>query len=353
MSTATARPDRQQFLKPYLERLVALDGHAQSPGSPTRINVGSRSLRIEPWERGVVVGSLKSGDNGESVWPGLLADAVALQVKSLSDLERLARTAETENGASEGLRTELELDAGFGFALMTEIQRAVDGLIVAGEMDLARKLTRFRNKLVHQLGELRGPLGREGVERAEYLAAELIAEARRAEKEEGEDEEDGPGEKTNAHALLSLETKLSTGQTEGGRAPGVVVTRRTVRRRRRPKTLPLLGVLAVSVAAWLLITVRPALTRVELPVFSVADFQSVPAVVEVRAKPPALYVTVDSDAWRSLSDERKTKAVQAIASRIATAEYTGANLTDSAGRTVARWLKHSGVKLIEPAPAGS
>ena len=76
MSTATRRADRRQLLEPYRERLNALSGHEASPGVPSRVNIGSHSFSIEPWERGVVLGLLKGG--GPQVgWTGLLADGLA------------------------------------------------------------------------------------------------------------------------------------------------------------------------------------------------------------------------------------------------------------------------------------
>lgn len=346
MSTAVARPDRQQFLMPYLERLAALDGHAESPGVPSRINIGSRSVLVEAWERGVVLGLLKGGDV-ETGWPGLLAHGVALQVKSLSDLERLGRdTAEDEQA---GIRDELTIDAAFAMAMMAEMQWAIDRLVVVGEIDPARKLTRFRNKLGHQVAELRETLGEQGLEQAECLAAELRAEAERALAEANGA---GEGEARAPNALWSLERHLDQRGETPTRRPGVVVSRRSRLKRRRSLVLPLTVVLVVSVAAWVVLVLRPALSRVELPVFNLADFREVPVVTEVLAKPPALYVKVDEREWRALSDEQRRRAVMAIGQRIAPAEYTGANLTDSKGRTVARWLKHAGVKLVEADGAG-
>ena len=146
MATASSY-DRSEILKPYLERLAALGQHASEPTKPSRVTIGTQSFEIEPWERDAVLRTVEANGSTSSGWEALLAESVALRAKTLSLLEKLADCDATDPQAVDTVYAHLQLDAALGFALLAELQRAVDGLVATNEMGPAKRLTRFRNKL--------------------------------------------------------------------------------------------------------------------------------------------------------------------------------------------------------------
>ncbi len=351
--------ERHEALKPYLEKLAAVGKSNADAEAPLRINVGGDSFHIDPWERDALLQSLEGPQQrGTQRWRTLLAQGVALQAKTLSDIHKLE-----QGGDAAGLGEALRLDATIAFALLEELQRAVDQAVVAGEMEHARRLTQFRNKLSRCLDAVESRLQPADFQTARELSEELVAlpdhrKPRRARAAKQPEPAKTPAVEQDAariEALVKLEQQLDEQLRRKQRAAAPEPALPRARPAPAPTPAPRGGmrrivwlVLAGLVAVWLGMVVWPQYRQSRLPVFSTDDFRDTPAVTHVVARPPSLFLTVDEDAWTAMDPTERNDLMQALGRRLSVAGYSGAHVKSSAGRTVGQWLKQSGAKVIEP-----
>jgi hypothetical protein len=65
------------------------------------------------------------------------------------------------------------------------------------------------------------------------------------------------------------------------------------------------------------------------------------------ARPPSLFVTVESAAWSKLPPDDRRSLVDTASSVLMTSDYRGALLRTEDGRPVAQWLARTGVRLLD------
>jgi hypothetical protein len=342
--------DREELLGPYLRKLAGLGQHQGQAEFPSRITIGAQSFHVDPWERQAVLRSLESAPFGPQRWYSLLAQGVALQVKALADIEKLTAAKSADNRAVA--RAELQLDAAIGFALMTELQRTVDQMVVAGEMELANRVTQFRNKLSHGVRALEEFIGRDALDEAEDHAHKLVI---LPEVPGAKRKEDAPGHtkgQLDLQTLLKLEEDLLRAAAQPAllpaeRAAPPPVVSSVLSAGPRLSLRAFLGIVLLSLAAaWYTVVGRRALNRAELPAFSLAEFRSTPQIVQIVSRPPSLFVVLEDKAWRGMSDSQRLELVESVGRRLSAVGYTGAHFSSSAGRTVAQWLRKTGAQLI-------
>ena len=110
-----------------------------------------------------------------SKWPALVVEGVAFQKKASTELGWLAAGTAAEIDAVENLVGVLTADAAFGLALLEETQRSIDMMVLSGEIDKAKRLTGFRNRLGRSVGEIKDQIGEEAFGKAESLSDGFIA----------------------------------------------------------------------------------------------------------------------------------------------------------------------------------
>ena len=330
---------RQEILMPFLERLQLVEGEV-APRIPEGFTFAADLLSLEPWEKETLEDALASGSAER--FTVTMAECVAFQAKCISQRHRLGQTTgndETEAPAPESemsrrsLIAELTVDTAVGLALLQELQRDIDDLVRGGAMEKAKNLSHLRTRIRHDVTRLKEEIGEDAFADATKRSESLIDPTDEIEREER-------GEETPDWA------KTSTKAT--GKA-GRVVTR-DVKRSRKP--LYLAGTLLVLLGVWAA-TILPQLTRPEPTVLGVADFQGLPPIIEtIKARPPSLFVQVDADEWARMNEQEQASAVEQIGTIALGAEYTGAQLRDASGRTVASWTQHGGAKVVPAVKPG-
>lgn len=328
---------RQEVLMPFLERLCLSEGRLSLPATERRLGFSAELLDLDPWEQEVLETALRrrAGEPADAC-SCLMAEGVAFQAKCLTQFGRLEDPAHRTPDAWGSFCEELVVDAAVGIALLEELQREIDTFVREGELERAKRLSGFRNKLVRNVKRLKEAIGAEGARRAEAHAATMIAPV-----------ESGPG------AGVSLElpdwartpTRRSKAQTKRRRPEPPMA--RTQRRTNRLAWLTAL--LIVACGAWLALILPAQLARVELQVLETRDFASVPEVASIQARPPSLFVRVDGVRWNDADRERRLAAIESIGAIAARAGYSGAHVTDSGGVAVASWTEGRGPRLIQTA----
>lgn len=358
MTTVAASVRRRRYLGTYFDELAAF---ARNPGQnsrPASIPIGTLSLPVESWEwEGLLAWARSSREDG---WQCLLAEGLALEARCTADMARAGAGAPT--ATAEGLEaacSDLQFDAVLGFKLMEEIQRAVEKMIIQGRMDQAKKLTQFRHRINEGASAIGKFIGEAALREAETLAsaAHEVSPTTNARQEDAYDEAISGA---NLEALLDLEERLrkkaeqdEARVMEGSARKMVAVEPEPELESRVSWRLVLVSMLAVLTLVWFFVVAWPAKTRVALRAFTAADFATLPAIHDVMARPPSLFVTLDEEQWRALSDDARREMIDKVAQRIEPAGYTGAEFSGTIGGTLAQWLKLGGVRLNDPGKPAS
>jgi hypothetical protein len=320
--------DRQSTLAPYLERL-----EGQPPLHP--------AIVLDTWERSTLDAALGAGGNGKQ-YADLMMEGVAFQTKYYSELDELEENRET-----------LIVNAAIGLALMDEMQRVIDSMVLSGNMGEAKKLTGFRNKLSQIVHDIKDRVGSEGYDEAEELSRELVS----------------PAEQAGTAASPAARTEIEPDEADGVKTGAAVepdegppkhirLNRYKSLRMARPVEereshfKKLLIVFAVAVAAWMIL-VLPGMFRSHLPELKAPELPTLEGVLEVDARPPSLFIVVSGKSWNDIADDRRLQWVERIGEKAAAAGYTGIHVRTEKGAAVAQWLKESGARLVKKSATAS
>lgn len=232
--------------------------------------------------------------------------------------------------AAEGGLDQLALDVAIGNGLMVDVQRVMNALVGAGQLEAAKQLTRFRHTIRQDMTE---------VQRALDAMKEPVEETqrRRAEVAYRWDAEAKHGGRTDTE-----QTKPTVAEHRRHRREALA--RALVAQKRR---IALLGTVAVALAVvWAVLVWLPATRRTEVQALTLADFSPIPDIIAVAGSPPSAYLTVDRARWEQMDEEARLKMIRSVGFILARTEYTGALFRDASGRDVGEWLKGGKTRVI-------
>ena len=322
--TSQATTERRAQLALYLDQLSA------ARAADEDLNAAIAGADLDSWELSQLDDALVGATEA---WQALIVEGVAFQIKLQTDLG-FAVPAAAMSGEDQAEVRELLLgDAAVGLALLEETQREVNDLVLAGEMELATRLTGFRNKLGQRVNHLRGQVDEQDFARA-------------TEKSEGycEPKEDAEWQ--------SAEFRPRTFATGGPTPPPMerpqarLLEQRTVTNESRP-IKGWLMVLGASICLWAVLILPRIMNNQPLPELTVSDVAPRQEIRQVTSKPPSLYVELDAAAWRGMSSESRLSLLDDVGQTASAAGYNGAQFTLESGESVGRWLKARGSELID------
>jgi len=352
-------PAREKALKPYLEKLrgwIAQVADAD-PESSARINIGTRSVTLEGWDRLQLCEYFDQGHGTVSEPAELMAHAIALVLKTVFDVERLKKDEQLESSNLYALQAELMLDTALGMALLDETQQAIDGWVQAGRVVDAKAMNLFRHQISRAISEAKKRIADSEIQQAEALSLTLGERRQRPEP--------GPAGISIA-AVSPVVEPIDSGED----SDSVVIddepppTRRRRGRRkesaRRAGALPgaidpvnypsLTKVLSVFLAAavvlFVLVVLVPKFFERSLPPMLRSDMPNAEQFESLDAMPPSIYVTVSAERWQHFDDQARRRMIDDLGRHAASAGYTGVLLRTSEGRPVARWFPERGYELI-------
>lgn len=327
---------RKRALDPWVERLHdQLTDHADrsAPGEPLAVNMPVGTLILEPWVVAEIRGATDTEESPPRERPALLAHAVALRMKMELDRAHLWPAQEARGPELYEVQAELLLDSAIGTALQREIQRVIDEEVRSGQMAPAKRWTAFKNDLNGAVSTVRQLLAESERRRADALSDTLTDAPRH--------EETAPARYTRLMQQLEIEER------ERKRRLRIRRQARDALANLPSRTELLVAALAVTAAIWLGFVKAPDYLATGSPALSAADFPWTDSFVNVEARPPSLYVTVDAQAWNDLAVEEQHHLVRTVSSVLLTRDYTGVLFKTAEGRPVAQWLALSGDTLIE------
>jgi hypothetical protein len=339
MSTvATKAPSRAARRTRALDRWIEQlrrqsDEHAAPAAShePLAIRVALQTLTVEPWVQAEIRRAFDR-PNESTERPTLVAHAVALRMKIEGDRARMRQAHVTGGHELYAVQAELMLDSAIGTALNREIQRVIDEEVQRGGMASAKHWTSLKNELNRVVSTVNQLLADSERQRAETLSDKLT---------------DARVEPVAPERYERLMQRLDVEERERKQLARARKRARDALANLPSRTEVLVAALAVTVAIWLGFVKLPEHLASGLPVLGTEDFPRADGFVDVVARPPSLYVTVDGDVWSGLAGDERRRLVSTISGVLLTSGYTGVLLKTEAGRPVAQWLALNGVTLIE------
>ncbi len=342
---------RLTVLAPYLMQLRALQAGRE------RID----DVKLDPWESSVVAAINTSTNAPDHEWSSLVAEGIAFRTKYESDIQRLGNDPD----AVDLVRAQLVTDAAVGLALMAETQQSVNLMVLSGEIDTAKKLSGFRNKIVQGVSTIKNTIGETAFRNAETLSKKMTSVS-------GEPSRSDPASASEPRAPESLATEKGADELPYlgepldvdsliGELPDAFIRRRT--KPTRPTVLRASGVddaaprrlkgLAVVLAALVVIWAVLILPRLgrggSLPILTEQSIPQSTAIRELIARPPSLYVEVDAVEWKTMSSAERRQLVKEVGEVAKASGYTGVQFRDTDGSSVAQWLRSQGVWLANAA----
>lgn len=295
-------------------------------------------IELDFWE----LEQLGYGLAGCASWQTLVAEGVAFRNKLQTDLGWIPDDREMNAFDATDLRRLLVTDAALGIALMAETQLAVNELVLEGEVEDAKRLTAFRNKISQAVAGLKERVGREGFANAEANSEPMITPAERASWTHRKAKQtDGPP--AGSHRRPAPRASKPTA------GPVTFKETTTADEAERPANShlkPMLMLLGLLLAFWG-VFILPKMRTKPLPQLTLQDVSPRTEIRHVVARPPSLYVKLDTPGWRSLSAEQRLTLVDDVGRTAAAAGYNGALFTLEDGSAAAQWFRERGSVLID------
>lgn len=328
---------QRRALEAYVARLEdAFRGQPLDGGSSTVLSIDGVSLPLEPW----IVARMNPPDAAPDDGSGrteLVRQSLALWLKISVDLRNLRDGVQNGSENLYELQAELMLDSAFGSSLFRELQDNVDGLVKQGKLAEARRFSKLQRDLrgvvrdmKHSITESNGtPDGEPVAQPADRKPAPPPPMARVLHETDLEEPVPRPRRRPRPKGADPTTLKPS-------------------RVRSRTKLLLALNGVALLVCAVLTV---PLLKLGRTPrALTLADLPNVAPLIEIQARPPALYATVDGKRWSGFDDKEKRRFVDGIGSVLLTEGYWGLLVKTEDGRLVGNWLARRGTRLIDATP---
>jgi hypothetical protein len=263
----------------------------------------------------------------------LVVHGVALKMKIASDRARLRQVLTVRSHDLYIAQAELMLNAAMGMALMREIQHAIDEEVRCGRMAPAKQWNELKNDLNGAVAATRRMLADSERQWAEALSDTMTDRPRDAD--------------VALDRYAPLMQQLAVEERERERLARARSRAREALAKLPSRTELLVAALAVTTAIWLGFVKLPDHFATGLPALTVEDFPRNDGFLEVVARPPSLYATIDGDIWHGLDQDSRRHLVRTVSSVLLTFGYSGVHLKTEDGRPVAQWLLQNGVTLIE------
>lgn len=317
---------RAQALAQYLSQVRS---PTVTPGPAASIVA---KLRSEPWILSQLTQGAAAVDAELASPPELVAHGCALLAKCHSDMGSLKASPDLDRTTLYTYQAELMLDVAVGTALLREMQPAVEKAVAAGDLTEARGFTNLGHQLRNGVASAQQALSEAGRRDAEKLADEMTEQPR----------EQAP----TTGALDQVAWKIAE-DYERGKHETLRRIQAITQVRLPSRTELLVATLVCSFLLWVGIAKLPRVLDKPPQLIKVGDFSGT-SVQEVVARPPSLYVTLDSSHWDSADPAaRESILAELVSVPLVDDDYRGALIKTSAGLPLAVWTRKSGIRVLE------
>jgi len=334
VSKSRGHRQRAQALAPYLKRLR---GAIAIPDNPTPVIA---EITNDPWIRSQVEPVFRGETKEMSGTFGLVTHGCAFLIKCHTDVELLRTTGELSSHTLYTLQAELMLDVAIGSAILREFPPAIEQAVAEGDMAHAKGLSLFGHRVRKELAEAKQVIADSEGRKVDELVDKLTDQPR-------EEQEQAPSAPQQAPQEVE---DISERRRRWWRR------RKEIAAQVRPPTRTELLVLTLACAlvAWATLVKIPQLLDPGPKLIGAGDFPGT-LLVQVEARPPSLFVSLDAAAWDAADAAGRESMIDEVASvPLIHDDYRGALIKTSDGRPVAAWARGSGVRMLvqveQPAP---
>ena len=295
--------------------------------TPSTRAVKQRALALEQYLRPTPGSTTMSGP--ASV---LVSHGHAFLAKTNADIASLTANSELSRNTLYTLQAELMLDVAIGTALLREFQPAIDEAVAAGELAGAKELTQLGHRL------------RKGVASAQ----KVISEAGRSDASRLADVmTEIPCEAAPTTGALDQVAREIGGDYDRGKRKARVRRQILSQVRLPSRTELLVTALACALLLWVGLAKLPEFLH-RGPRLIVGEDFTESSVLEVVARPPSLFVTLDASSWESADTAaRDSMLAELVSVPLVDDDYRGALIKTSDGRPVAAWIRGAGIRQLE------
>jgi hypothetical protein len=359
MAVATQGPGtkttrQRRALESYVAKLEhELRGHIRGGASSIVVSIDGFSLTLDPWTS-AHTNPLAAASEEESARIELVRESIALWLKILVDLRNLGDGLISGMGNLYELQAELMLDSAFGSSLLRELQDCVDGLVKRGGVEEARQFSKLHRHLRGIVRDMKKSITESNAIPLDEPQGETIEQPiEQAAEQPIEQPVERKQEIAPATAQLLNELEPTEPVQRPRRRPrpqataGATGAAAPDRFRGLSRTACLVVLNAVALVVYLVQT-APFLTPGKtIRALALGDFPNVTPLIEVQARPPALYAIVDGKTWSGFDDKEKHHFVDGMGNVLLTEGYGGLILKTADGRLVSDWLEHGGTHVFD------
>lgn len=328
----TGREARAELLSPFIERVRAFVDEADAEIDELVYQGSLGAIRLSFSEAEAIRNALAG--TGEAADPShglLLAEALAICLKIDEDVRDYQIAARVDEQLTSTVWSVLELDLQASKSLVQDFSDPIDNAFAAEQRERAVRLGEIRLLLRQHMAHARRTLaGQQDNESTPQMPGAGGSLALLPEAPSDPDTEPSDQLEESRRRYQQLKKKRRHERVENTKM-------------RRVRWLLIgLGAAIVVGAAGFAYQLLPAFEIKERIILTIDDLEGAPGISRVLAKPPSVFVTVDSGYWNSLNRQGKSKIVAEVGHRMLKADYNGAVFTVTDGQVVGEWIRGVG-----------
>lgn len=335
---------RRRTLESYRLRILeVLHREPFDPGRTRRLSVDGVAVSLEPWVVACVEPQAGVTD-GNTDRAELLGQSLALWLKTSLDVRSLRRAIQSGSSNLYEEQAKLMLDSALGAALLQELQSCVEALVQHGDLEEAKRLSKFRGQVSGLVRELKQVISDSNGPSA-AKPGEPPAEAQA---------KPSPPPAAVARSLpREPDPEIHATVPRPRPAPAKPRLAEPSSKLSSFRTMILVALNLVTLVTSIVLRVPAHTYGKTAPALDAHAFENATALVEIVSRPPALYASVDQKVWSAYNLKQQREFVDSMGSVLHTHGYWGLTLKTSDGRLVGQWLEHGGTRLLQAAPEGS
>jgi hypothetical protein len=328
----TARESRAGLLSPFMERVRAFVDEADAEIEDLVYEGSLGAVRLSFSEADAIRNALAGTGGATGSSHGLLlAEALAMCLKIAEDVHDYQIATRVDDQLTGTIGSVLELDLQASKSLVQDFSDPIDNAFAAELREQAVRLGEIRLAVRQHMAHVRRTLaGQQHIEDTPQIpgargSIEVLPEA-------ASDPDTEPPDQLEESRRRYQQLKIKRRRERLEK----------VKMRRIWWLLIGLGLTIAVGAAGFAYHLQPVFDTKVTIILTIDDFEGVPGIFSVLAKPPSVFVTVDSGYWNSLNRQSKSKIVVQVGHRLLKTDYNGAVITGTDGQVVGEWVRGVG-----------
>jgi hypothetical protein len=343
-----AAPDalqlRRESLAPqFAEFLHWFSTEVDPADVPRSVDIGGRRIELGPWERSTLQTAARPGGDEPERALGMIAEGVAVQARFADLRDRLDEGESPPPSDPSEFLDEVVAELAVGIAMLHELQWDINRMIGSGRLAEAKSLTAFRKAVTVRVSEVRERIGAAQLKAAEMRARDLVIPPSKREAEEEIPLDEAVPAVPSWATYEGMHKK-----TAAKVSPWLSERRRAGKRSRANRLRLLLWALTALLLVYAAVLIPRLHQEPPTPVLTLEQLAHIDSVVRIKARPPSLYVELDTATWRARNERERQGILEELGRVAGAAGYSGIQARTGDGTTVGQWMSKTGVRLTPP-----